>query len=139
MLRVFRSCAAMPGRALCTDADAAAAAALELFLKNISRPKMGQAKAKQSAGQRAVDLTKQLNKLKGLTVEELTLMSSAELKRRGLPTQERKRIISFGHKLRTGWEHDGLVREKHAWKGWRAPQHDLRPPSESRGTQSPAE
>ena len=42
-----------------------------------------------------------------------------------MPPQERKRILSFRDKLRNGWEHDGHMREKHNWKGWRPPLHDL--------------
>ena len=58
-------------------------AEVETFLRNISRPIMGKAKAKQSAGQKALDLTKQLSRLDDVDMDTLLRMNSAELKNRG--------------------------------------------------------
>ena len=85
---------------------------------------MGLAKAKQSAGQRAMDLTKQLSKLDGLALDDLLRVNGAALKERGVPTQERKRILKFTDKVRNGWAHDGRT-GTHAWRGWKPPLHDL--------------
>ena len=48
------------------------------FLKLASRPKMGLAKAKQSAGQRAIDLSKHASKFQGMTLEELLQVRERE-------------------------------------------------------------
>ena len=69
-------------RCLCGVTDAQTSE-LEDFLKNASRPKMGKAKAKQSAGQRELDLTKQLSRLGGTPLTDLLRMDSAALKEQG--------------------------------------------------------
>lgn len=56
---------------------------LATFLSNASRPKMGKAKAKQSAGQKALDLMKQLPRLEGLTLPDFLGLRSADLRKRG--------------------------------------------------------
>ena len=89
-------------RALCSSANAEV---LE-FLRAASRPIMGKAKAKQSAGQKAVDLTKQVNRLEGLSMDGLLRVDGAELRRRGVPCQERKRLLNFLDKYRQGFRHD---------------------------------
>ena len=55
-------------RMLC---DTAGPSQIEEFLRRASRPKMGKAKAKQSAGQRAIDLTKHLSKFEDMSYEQL--------------------------------------------------------------------
>ena len=39
--------------------------------------------------------------------------------RAGVPCQERKRIIKFGHKLKTGWTYEG--KKEGNWRAWRDP------------------
>lgn len=56
-------------RSLC--AGTASENPIERMLKLASRPKMGLAKAKQSAGQRAIDLTKYTSKFAGMPFQEL--------------------------------------------------------------------
>jgi hypothetical protein len=56
-------------RSLC--AGATSGTSVEMMLKLASRPKMGLAKAKQSAGQRAIDLTKYTSKFAGMSFQEL--------------------------------------------------------------------
>ena len=51
--------------------DTAGPSQIEEFLRRASRPKMGKAKAKQSAGQRAIDLTKHLSKFEDMSYEQL--------------------------------------------------------------------
>ena len=117
---------AAPARSLCSVAEASQAEVLE-FLRAASRPVMGHAKAKQSAGQKALDLTKQASRLEDLDMRALALVDTHELRRRGVPCQERKLLLRFCSKIRQGWRHKGnqgtsahgLVR---AWKrGWVAP------------------
>lgn len=112
-------------RTLCDAAEdeekaAARKAELQEFLRAASRPVMGKAKARQSAGQRALDLTKQLKNLDDLDVRGLAKVDGAELKRRGVPVQERKRLLRFTDKYVQGFRHDGRT-TKHSWKGWQAP------------------
>ena len=93
---------------------------LEGFLKAASRPIMGLAKAKQSAGQKALDLTKHTNRLADMDLNGLLRTNREQLKKLGVPVQERKRIMRFVDKYLQGYRHDG--REgKHAWKGWKPP------------------
>ena len=107
-------------RTLC--ADAAQAEVLE-FLRAASRPKVGKAKAKQSAGQKALDLTKQANRLGDMDMNGLLLTNGKQLKEMGVPVQERKRMLNFIDKYLQGYRHDGRP-GKHAWKGWREPSID---------------
>jgi len=58
-------------RCMATAAAAAEANPMTTFLKNASRPKMGLSKAKQSAGQRVIDLTKHESKFAEMSFEEL--------------------------------------------------------------------
>ena len=109
------------GRPLCTESSSAGQYDLETFLKLISRPKMGNAKAKMSAGTKALDLPTQLSKLEGMAVDDLLKADGRELRRRGVPTQERKRILAYTEKVRRGWLHDGRARTKNDWKGWKPP------------------
>ena len=90
------------------------------FLRVASRPIMGKAKARQSAGQKALDLTKQLKNLDDLDMGALLRADGAELKRRGVPVQERKRLLKFTDKYVQGYRHDGRG-GKHAWKGFLPP------------------
>ena len=124
-------------RGLCTDAAEASKAELELFLKRASRPILGQAKAKTSSGQKVLDLTKQMSRLQDLTLPELCKVKGEELKRRGLPVQERKRLLRYTAKQRTGWTWMPAAHSnpnapdggftKHVWRGW------IPPTSESMG------
>mmetsp|Transcript_9418 Transcript_9418/g.20623 ORF Transcript_9418/g.20623 Transcript_9418/m.20623 type:complete len:150 (-) Transcript_9418:134-583(-) len=107
-------------RALCSTPEPDAKAELELFLQRASRPIMGLGKAKQSAGQTPLDLTKYLKKLEDLTLDDIMAIRSEELEERGVPARERKRLLNFANKLRLGWVHDGRT-GKHAWKGWKPP------------------
>lgn len=116
-------------RALCTSAEDASKAEVLEFLRAASRPIMGKAKAKQSAGQKALDLTKQANRLDGVDMAGLMRIKSAELESRGVPCQERKRILRFVDKYRQGFRHDGRG-GKHAWKGWKAPYRQSDGPSQ---------
>lgn len=102
-------------RALCSDA---AQQEIQTFLANTSRPKMGQAKAKQSAGKKIIDMSKQSSRLEGLDMAALLRTTGADLKTRGLPVQERKRLLRFVDKVRQGYVHEGKPGD---WKGWRAP------------------
>ena len=102
-------------RGLC--ADAKQAEVLE-FLRCASRPKMGKAKAKQSAAQRTLDLTKFAGKFEDLPT--LLRMKTPELKDAGVGCQERKRLVNFIDKYLQGYRHDGRG-GKHAWKGWMPP------------------
>ena len=61
-------------RMLC---DTAGPSQIEDFLRRASRPKMGKAKAKQSAGQRAIDLTKHLSKFEDMSYEQLLQVACA--------------------------------------------------------------
>jgi len=106
-------------RALLMSTDAAKAQ-VEEFLRAASRPKMGVAKAKQSAGQKALDLTKQANRMKDMDLKALLQTDGRKLKELGLPVQERKRLLNFIDKYLRGYKHDGRPGQ-HAWKGWRAP------------------
>lgn len=105
-------------RAFCS-AEAGKAELLE-FLKSASRPIMGKAKAKQSAGQKPLDMTKQASRLDDLDLPGLLRCDSEELKRRGVPCQERKRLLNFADKYRQGYRHDGR-QGKRAWRGWLPP------------------
>lgn len=107
-------------RNLCTDATKNL---VEQFLKAASRPKFGKAKAKQSAGQKPVDLTKQASRLGELDFAALLRTKGAALKEMGIPVQERKRMLNFLDKYRQGFRHDGRT-GKHSWKGWRAPKSE---------------
>ena len=89
----------------------------------LPRPKMGVAKAKQSAGQKALDLTKQANRMKDMDLKALLHTDGKKLKELGLPVQERKRLLNFIDKYLRGYKHDGRPGQ-HAWKGWRAPSFD---------------
>jgi hypothetical protein len=93
---------------------------VEEFLRVASRPIMGKAKAKQSAGQRAIDLTKQASKLADLDFPALLRTNSRQLKELGLGVQERKRLLNFVDKYLQGWRHDGRG-GKRAWVGWQPP------------------
>ena len=74
----------MPGRALCTEAsDEAKKALVQRFLDAASRPKMGKGRAKQSAGQRALDLGKQAKSLEDLDLPQLLALDGAALKASG--------------------------------------------------------
>ena len=81
---------------------------------------MGKAKARQSAGQKALDLTKQMKNLEDLDLAAVVRLNSAELKKRGVPTQDRKRLLNYADKYAQGYRHDGRL-GKHAWKGWLPP------------------
>ena len=59
-------------------------AEVESFLKNAQRPKMGKAKAKQSAGQKAIDLMKQASRVNEGTLDDLLRMDSKQLKEKGV-------------------------------------------------------
>ncbi len=91
------------------------------FLAAASRPIMGKAKAKQSAGQKALDLSKHESKLADLDFAVLLRADGEQLKELGVPVQERKRILHFLDKYKQGWRHDGREGPD-AWKGWTAPQ-----------------
>uniref|UniRef100_A0A7S3ERV8 Protein FYV4, mitochondrial n=1 Tax=Haptolina ericina TaxID=156174 RepID=A0A7S3ERV8_9EUKA len=116
--------AAPARRWLCAPSEAAVEE-LKAFLKNASRPIMGQGKKKRCAGQRPLDLTKQLARLEGLDLPELVRMDTVALKKRGLPCAERKRILKFADKVKQGYTHDGKLGD---WKSWRQPTLEMCPP-----------
>jgi hypothetical protein len=64
-------------RSLC--AGASSDNPIERLLKLASRPKMGLAKAKQSAGQRAIDLSKYTAKFEGMSFQELLQVRCARV------------------------------------------------------------
>ena len=113
-------------RALCDaapDPDELRKKELLDFLRTASRPIMGKAKAPQSAGQRAIDLTKQLKNLDDLDLRALLRLDTEALKKRGLPCQERKRLLSYTDKYVQGWRPDTRAMGKNAWRSWRPPYH----------------
>ena len=81
---------------------------------------MGLAKAKTSAGQKAMDLTKHLKKLQEIPFDDLMKANTRVLKKMGLSPQERKRILAHTDKVRLGWT------PPPGGKGWR---HWARPTS----------
>ena len=93
---------------------------------------MGIAKAKQSAGQKALDLTKQANRLGDLDMPALLRCDREKLKELGVPVQERKRLLRFLEKYRQGYRHDGRP-GKMAWKGWVPPYRLPGAPGAQRG------
>ena len=110
----------MPGRALCTEAsDEAKKALVQRFLDAASRPKMGKGRAKQSAGQRALDLGKQAKSLEDLDLPQLLALDGASLKERNVGCQERKRLLKFIAKANQGYTLKG--------KDWRSFQEPLGP------------
>ena len=113
---------ALPARWLCDAADGEKAR-LEAFLRSASRPKMGEARAKQSAGQKALDLARHLGAMEGITLDQLAAMGTIELKKLGLEPQERKRLLRHTYKLRTGWTPppEGTEERPHAWRLWTRP------------------
>ena len=70
-------------RSLCEAADEARKAELLEFLRCASRPIMGKAKARQSAGQKALDLTKQAKNLDDLDLRALVRCDQPRLPERG--------------------------------------------------------
>lgn len=56
---------------------------------------MGQGKKKRCAGQRPLDLTKQLARLEGLDLPELVRMDTVALKKRGLPVRAETQTITL--------------------------------------------
>ena len=113
---------ALPARWMCAAAEGEKAR-LEAFLRSASRPKMGAARAKQTAGQKALDLTRHVGAMEGVTLEQLAAMGTVELKKLGLEPQERKRLLRHTFKLRTGWEMPpvGTEERPHAWRLWQRP------------------
>lgn len=108
-------------RCLCDAAeDEGRKAELLEFLRTASRPIMGKAKARQSAGQKPLDLTKQMKNLEDVDVGALLRMGGPELARRGVPVQDRKRLMRFTDKYVQGYRHDGR-QGKHAWRGFLPP------------------
>ena len=129
--------AAMPvpfARSLCSGPSEASKATVTEFLRVASRPIQGKAKAKTSAGQKALDLTKSASKLEDLDLGGVLRCDGKELKRRGLGVQERKRLLKYTHKYLQGWRHDGRP-GKRAWKGWAAPYRLPDHPSSQPGKQ----
>ena len=74
-------------RAFCTEISEASKAELLAFLKAASRPKLGLGKAKQSSGQKALDLTRQANVFDDLDLPGLLRLKSSDLKKREVPCQ----------------------------------------------------
>lgn len=89
MLSFLRSPASLGGfrRAFCTEISEASKAELMSFLKAASRPKLGLGKAKQSSGQKALDLTRQAKMFDDLDLPGLLRLKSADLKKREVPCQ----------------------------------------------------
>ena len=104
------------------------------FLHAASRPIMGKAKAKTSAGQKALDLTKQAGRLEDVDLTGLLRLTTEDLRERGVPCQERKRLLNYTDKYLQGFRHDGRP-GKHAWKGWVAPYRQAGHPSNEPGHQ----
>ena len=73
------------------------------FLRVASRPIQGMGKAKQTAGQKALDLTKQASRLEDLDLNGVLRCDTKELKKRGVPVQDRKRLLKFTRKYVQGW------------------------------------
>lgn len=126
---------ALFARTLCSSGptDEQKAEVLE-FLRAASRPIMGKAKAKTTAGQKALDLTKQAGRLEDVDITGLLRLTTEDLRERGVPCQERKRILNYTDKYLQGFRHDGRP-GKHAWKGWVAPYRQPGHPSNEPGHQ----
>ena len=106
-------------RAFCSGVSDEAKEQVLNFLKAASRPKMGKAKAKQSAGQRALDLTRSAKALDDLDLPGLLRLKGADLKKREIPCQERKRLSRYIAKANQGYTWVG----EPYWKNWREPAH----------------
>lgn len=125
-------------RHLCagSEPDEAAKAEVLEFLRAASRPIQGKAKAKTSAGQMALDLTRHASRLEDLDLKGVLRCDGAELKRRGIGCQERKRLLKYTYKYLQGYRHDGREGDK-AWKGWLAPYRLPGHPSNELGRKQP--
>lgn len=86
---------------------------------------MGIGKKKKSAGQKALDLTKQMSRLEDLGLQGVMQLTSVDLKKRGVPIAERKRLLRFCDKVKQGYKHHGREGD---WKAWRPPALDSCPP-----------
>ena len=108
-------------RPFCSGVSEESTALVQSFLERASRPIMGKARAKQSAGQRALDLTKQAKNFEGMDLPALLRLDGAALKKLGIPCQERKRLMKFSAKANQG---QALVGRD--WKGgtWREAERD---------------
>mmetsp|Transcript_5482 Transcript_5482/g.10806 ORF Transcript_5482/g.10806 Transcript_5482/m.10806 type:complete len:143 (-) Transcript_5482:256-684(-) len=101
-------------RTFCSGTSEESKALIHKFLERASRPKMGKARAKQSAGQRALDLTKQAKNFEDIDLPALLRLDGKALKELGLPCQERKRLLKF-----TAKANQGQVLVGRNWKGGR--------------------
>ena len=101
-------------RALCSEVSEESKAAVLDFLKAASREKMGLAKAKQSAGQKALDLTRLAKQFDDLDLPGLLRLKTADLKQRGVGVQERKRMLRYMAKANQGF----VVKGKPYWRNW---------------------
>ena len=110
------TCCGLARRALCTEVSEESKQQILKFLGAASRPKMGKAKAKQSAGQRALDLSKQAKNLDDLDMAQVLSLNGAELKKRNVPCQDRKRMLRFINKANQGFTMAGAT-----WRSWREP------------------
>ena len=89
---------------------------MQSFLERASRPKMGKARAKQSAGQRELDLTKQAKHFEDMDLPALLRLDGAALKQLGVPCQERKRLLKFTAKANQGHALVGRDRKGGTWR-----------------------
>ena len=155
-------------RRFCSGPDEEMKARVLDFLRVSSRPIQGKAKAKQSAGQRAIDLTKHASKLEDLDLNGLLQADGREVRtiqmplsasvapttasnpshlffhvlsllfwqlaKRGVPCQDRKRLMRFTSKYVQGWRHNGKEGNR-PWKGWRPPYRTAGHPSPAQGKQ----
>ena len=120
MLRAARLAGALPSRLscrpFCSGVSEESTALVEKFLERASRPIMGKARAKQSAGQRALDLTKQAKNFEGMDLPALLRLDGAALKKLGVPCQERKRLLKFTAKANQGQTLVGRDRKGGTWR-----------------------
>ena len=103
-------------RQFCSGVSEESTALVEKFLERASRPIMGKARAKQSAGQRALDLTKQAKNFEGMDLPALLRLDGAALKKLGVPCQERKRLLKFTAKANQGQTLVGRDRKGGTWR-----------------------
>ena len=103
-------------RPFCSGVSEEGKALVQSFLQRASRPKMGKARAKTSAGQRELDLTKQAKNFEGMDLTALLRLNGAKLKELGLPCQERKRLLKYTAKANQGQTLVGRDRKGGTWR-----------------------
>ena len=125
MLRALRPWTRPLLRPFCNEVGEEGKVLVQRVLEAASRPKMGKARANQSAGQRGLDLSKQAKNLEDLDLPALLRLDGTALKARNFPVQERKRLLKFVAKA----NQPGYTLTGRTWRSWREPR-DSRLPDE---------